>query len=221
MCSCVWISEAEDLLFYLTGNRIIFRSEAIVYILLQPLEALWSSLCVALPAMEVVDIRQVSKQHISLVAKTCWQERSKRRIVHFSPVALKIQTNRVREIINKSTTSTPQLPALSSVPHSEKWRSSYQEHCQQLLHIDPLGLDQLLHHMSGVTHIHRVIRHISVSFKQTVSDSRLTVWADQCRLLHLYCTGESWPSDSHESPRSEPHRKHRMISFRNKHKVLI
>jgi len=45
-------------------------------------------LCVALPAVEIVDIRQVSKEHISLVAKTCWQDRSNRRIVHFSPVAL-------------------------------------------------------------------------------------------------------------------------------------
>lgn len=95
-CECAVVSD----LLYLTGNRIIFRSEVIVYIL-----CVW--LCVALPAMEVVDIRQVSKQHISLVAKTCWQERSKRRIVHFSPVALQIQTNKVREIINKTTASTP------------------------------------------------------------------------------------------------------------------
>lgn len=112
-----WERAVVSDLLYLTANRIIFPSEVTVNILLLPLAALWSSLCVwlcvALPAVEVVDIRQVSKQHISLVAKTCWQDRSKRRIVHFSPVALQ---NVVREIINKSTASTP---------HTVNWNSIF------------------------------------------------------------------------------------------------
>ncbi len=132
----------------------------------------------------------------------------------FQPCSPANPTNRVREIINKSTSSTifsatfrkmkviiPRaLPA--APPHrSSRSRSAPSSHVWSHTHSQG--------HQTHPCHLNRV------------SDSRLTVWADQCRLLHLYCTGESWPSDSHESPRSEPHREHRMISFRNKHKVLI
>lgn len=45
-------------------------------------------LCVALPAVKIVDIRQVSKQNISLVAQAGGQERREGGVVHLCPVAL-------------------------------------------------------------------------------------------------------------------------------------